>query len=248
MDQQYKFLFVELFNKQKNKKYVFTTEHRNNLSLAQKKRFENPEERKKLSLTHKGMFHTMKTKKKMSLAHIGKIVTMETRKKMSLARIGTINSVETRKKISLSKKGKSHGPHSMETRKKISIGQIGKIVSIETRKKISGVNSHFWKGGISNLRELIRTSIKSERWRKLVFKRDKYTCQDCEIIGGNLIAHHIKEFNVIFQEFLKQHSTLSPINDKEELLKLSETYISFWDITNGKTVCEKCHKLYKKNK
>lgn len=71
--------------------------------------------------------------------------------------------------------------------------------------------------GITPINEKIRKSLKYEVWRKLVFKRDKYTCQECGFIGGYLNAHHIKSFS------------------KYPELRL--------DINNGTTLCTKCHKL-----
>lgn len=59
-------------------------------------------------------------------------------------------------------------------------------------------------------------------WRKRVFKRDKYTCQICFIKGGTLNAHHIKSWS----------------NFKEL------RYV----VSNGKALCEKCHKRIHKKK
>lgn len=53
-------------------------------------------------------------------------------------------------------------------------------------------------------------------WRKLVFKRDNYTCQHCNQYGGKLQADHIK-----------------PYCAYPELR---------WDLDNGRTLCVDCHK------
>ena len=80
-----------------------------------------------------------------------------------------------------------------------------------------------WKGGVTP--EIIkqRVSAKYEAWRDEVYKRDKFTCQKCgDNEGGNLNAHHIKGF------------TAYP-----ELR---------FEIGNGITLCEKCHRLVHKRK
>ena len=60
-------------------------------------------------------------------------------------------------------------------------------------------------------------------WRKRVFDRDNYTCQKCGQIGGTLNAHHIKHY--------KDYHKLR------------------YELSNGITLCEKCHKeLHKKER
>lgn len=55
------------------------------------------------------------------------------------------------------------------------------------------------------------------KWRIIVFERDKYTCQKClDDRGGNLECHHIDSHNWAIE--------------------------SRFDIENGITLCEKCHK------
>ncbi len=62
----------------------------------------------------------------------------------------------------------------------------------------------------------IRNSVEYKKWRDAVFERDDYTCQHCHQHGGKLNAHHIKPFSEFPQ------------------LRL--------EVSNGITLCEKCHK------
>ena len=55
-------------------------------------------------------------------------------------------------------------------------------------------------------------------WRKDVYKRDNYTCAKCCCVGGTLNAHHIDSWDWC--------------RDKR------------FDVTNGKTLCKKCHRLF----
>jgi len=66
-------------------------------------------------------------------------------------------------------------------------------------------------------KQLLRVSLRYKKWRKAVFKRDRYTCQICgDNSGGNLCVHHIKSFALYPKHRFK--------------------------ITNGRTLCLKCHK------
>jgi 5-methylcytosine-specific restriction endonuclease McrA len=110
------------------------------------------------------------------------------------------------------------------------------------RPQMSGENHPNWQGGKTSLYNAIRNSPEDNAWRKRIFERDYYTCQDCgNSRGGNLQAHHLWSFSNILSEFLRQYSQFSPIEDKETLLRLAMTYHPFWDISNGLTLCENCH-------
>ena len=67
----------------------------------------------------------------------------------------------------------------------------------------------------------IRNSFKYIEWRKKVFERDNYTCQICGKVGRELNAHHIK----FFSKYKELRTELS----------------------NGITLCKKCHVKYHKN-
>ena len=87
-----------------------------------------------------------------------------------------------------------------------------------------------WKGGVSPMNEIIRGSLKMQRWKQSIFIRDGYKCVVCSKVGGELNAHHIKRFSVIIIEF--------GIKDAESAYRCKE----LWDVNNGVTLCESCHK------
>ena len=130
-------------------------------------------------------------------------------------------------------------------------GKVGLYkTSEETREKLrSGNNSgwfqkghlvpfdwysHFWKGGITPVNMQIRSSVEYKDWRTAVFERDNYTCQECGKHGGRLNVNHIIHFS-----FIMKHERIKSFEDalKCELL---------WDINNGETLCESCHKTLRR--
>jgi len=79
----------------------------------------------------------------------------------------------------------------------------------------SGEAHHAWKGGISSELNRLRQTPEYKEWRKSVFERDNWTCQDCGQRGGELNAHHIKSFA-----------------ENEDLR---------FDVDNGETLCKEHH-------
>ena len=65
-----------------------------------------------------------------------------------------------------------------------------------------------------------RRSSKYKNWKKQVLTRDNYICQRCDS-KENLVVHHIKKF--------------------------SENKQLRFDVNNGITLCQKCHKEVHKN-
>ena len=109
-------------------------------------------------------------------------------------------------------------PKSEEHRRKIGLAH-SKIKHPWVSKRNhehSGEKSPVWKGGTSPINARLRSKEEYIKWRKDIFTRDKYTCQGCGQIGGNLNAHHIKPF-------------VKYVNLRTEL-------------QNGITLCYKCHR------
>ena len=78
-----------------------------------------------------------------------------------------------------------------------------------------GSNNPAWKGGVSSENNIERHSKKYKKWVDNVFKRDNYTCQACNQVGGTLRAHHINNF---------------------------AKYIDLrYEVSNGITLCSECH-------
>ena len=82
--------------------------------------------------------------------------------------------------------------------------------------QLRGENSPKWKGGINPENTRIRMSTEYNIWRKSVFERDNYTCQECGAYGVKLNAHHINSFAKFPEER--------------------------FNVGNGITLCVDCHK------
>lgn len=126
--------------------------------------------------------------------------------------------------------------HLEQTKRKIKESNTGKKTREETKEKqrqlkfknpvrywlgkkrtFAGKNHWNWKGGNSRGYKTGYYSTEYLNWRKQVFERDNYTCQECFGERGQYItAHHIKSF----AHYPKLRFVLN----------------------NGITLCEECHK------
>lgn len=162
-------------------------------------------------------------------------------------------SLEQRNKISNSMKGNTNGhgnkgrigvflgkKHSLESRNKMRESRLkalknGLIVwnkglsSVFDSRIIAGNKFWNWKGGITKINKLIRTHPKNINWIKTCMKRDKYTCQKCKQLGGELEVHHIVPVSLLIKK--------NKIITKEQIRTCKE----LWNLKNGITLCKLCH-------
>jgi hypothetical protein len=163
----------------------------------------------------KGWHHTEATKQRMSLVRIGIVFSDEQIKKMSEAKKGKIGFWA----------GKSRPSPSLGTRQKMSTS-YNRLID---RHVPRGEDHYLWKGGIEACPPYKHyRNTDYINWRKQVFERDNYTCQNCGARSGRgkavlLHPHHIKSYTYY-----------------KELR---------YELTNGLTLCVECHKkIHAKNK
>lgn len=94
-----------------------------------------------------------------------------------------------------------------------------------------GERNHNWKGGITCFSMKIRGSLEYQLWRRSIFERDNFTCQICGERGEKLNVDH---YPTRFAYILKDNR----INTPEDAYSCQP----LWDISNGRTLCLKCHK------
>lgn len=198
--------------------YERTEEMGENISEAQKNSSKFQEWLKKLHESNIGKSRSKDTKERMSKRRKEFWQDSENRKRMSKAYKNSPNCKKQLKELHEAKKGK---PRSEKIREKISEAERGE----------KGSN---WKGGVTSLNKVIRQSLNFKLWRKSIFKRDNYTCQLCNKRSRQIFPHHI----ISFVEIRDKNN----IRTFDEALNCEE----LWDINNGITLCEKCHKEFHK--
>jgi hypothetical protein len=85
-------------------------------------------------------------------------------------------------------------------------------------EKMRGLSHWNWKGGV-NRKNHRRETKQYKEWRLSVYRRDHFKCQDCgkHCNQKNIVAHHLKGWS------------------KYPKLR--------YEISNGITLCRKCHRL-----
>lgn len=143
-------------------------------------------------------------------------ISQSHRKNISEGKKGLKLSISHREALSKAKKGKpiKHLIANWEENcRKISNALTGKPQLWNRGKN----HPNYIDGGKAQYaRQKDMGRVEYKNWRRAVFKRDDFTCQECKKRGGKICADHIKPYS------------LYP--------KLR------YDVNNGKTLCVKCHR------
>ena len=149
-----------------------------------------------------------------------------------------MKSKETRLKMRLAKLGKKRPPFTLEHKEKIRQAMKGKgptpevfKLAREALKKLRGSKHWNWQGGLTKLSTLIRHSLKYRQWRSDIFTQDNFTCVLCDLRGQRLNADHYPK---TFAQLIKENK-IKTVEDAENCSEL-------WNLNNGRTLCEPCHK------
>jgi hypothetical protein len=85
-----------------------------------------------------------------------------------------------------------------------------RFISIgKKRRKNTGKNNGSWKGGITDIRNAVRSSAASLQWRNDAFIRQRYKSEISGQQIRELNCHHIYPFHVILRSSLTKHTPLS---------------------------------------
>jgi len=137
--------------------------------------------------------------------------------------------------------GKHHTPESIEKMKSKLKGRPSHWKGKKNPNLIGINNPNYGKFGKDHPRwtgnkkhsfhKSIRETFKYRQWRSDVFTRDDFTCVLCGVRGTPLqVDHYPKSFIKIIEEY--KIKTLDESINCEEL----------WNLNNGRTICESCHK------
>lgn len=242
------------FEPNPTKRFFCSKQCRGKTMLGENNTAKNPDVRKKISESLKGREFSEEHRRKNSEAHKGKKLSKEHREAISRSQIGchrlSDEEKEKRRQYMLSDRNPSKRPEireklriarslqviSPESYRKAAEARRGQKRSSETRLKQSlaqrGEKGSNWQGGLTELSFLIRSSSYYIQWRTIILKRNNFKCVWCREDNRSLLeVDHIKPFSLIIRQ--------NKIKTTEEAFDCFE----LWDIDNGRTLCQDCHKL-----
>lgn len=109
-------------------------------------------------------------------------------------------------------------------------------IGYKRRKNIGQFNGS-WKGGVTDIKNLIRGGTKNLQWRTSVFKRNNYKSIISGVNTRDLQCHHITPFSIIMRSSLTKHKILP------ESMKNMAIYNDdrFYDLDNGLCITTEEH-------
>ena len=144
---------------------------------------------------------------------------------------------ETKKKIAAAHKVYLTENSCFDCGNKISRRAIRcRICNLKTRR---GKNHNFWKGGVSDLYQVVQNQLWPE-WKIKVLSRDGFMCQECGE-HQHIEVHHRRPFVQIREEVLNRNPSLS-LSDASEMRILAGLIVKEHRIEDGITLCYLCHK------
>lgn len=132
-------------------------------------------------------------------------IEMERRRKQTLAMVGNKCGFK-----------KGFAPWNKGLKGVMTVWNKGKKTGLVPRSAFKKGHKTWNRGETPDLNHLLRKQPEYFVWRKAVYTRDYWTCQDCDIKGKDIVAHHIFGFA-----------------DFPSLR---------YEVNNGITLCRSCHK------
>jgi len=99
-----------------------------------------------------------------------------------------------------------------------------------------GEKAHYYLGGRTPYRKLIRHSTKYYEWRDKILRKVEYRCERCRRENYLHVHHKNQSFSKLLGLFLQDKS----INKNNVVLKANK-FEPFWDLDNGEATCIFCH-------
>lgn len=95
-------------------------------------------------------------------------------------------------------------------------------------ERLRGENHYLWNGGSTDLNKAIRTMTENRKWMDAVKERDGGRCVRCGS-DEQLESHHVIELVTLIEMY--------GVRSREDARNIP----AFWDLSNGETLCQKCH-------
>ena len=100
------------------------------------------------------------------------------------------------------------------------------------KHSLRGPLARTWKGGVTPIMLIIRHCQMMREWRKAIFAQDDFTCRICHKRGGGTL--HADHYPITFAIIIHKYK----IRTLEDAIRCEE----LWNIRNGRTLCENCHR------